>query len=321
MFMKFKQIPDDYFITILDRLTRFEPAYKRYNRVFEDIINKFSIDIKAKNLSIEEKIDLATNIINASVAENKDFSINDILIGLEGKYFNFNNESYQYLSARFNILSILNKIEQKDNLPKNVAWLKEISKTKVDILKLRKEKSLLYPIEKIILCEGQTEYTLLETIFKLFDINLDKLGFITIPAGGKNQVARKYYEMLEYTKLPFFILLDKDATSIKELIEPRLRSQDKLYLINSGEFEDLIPKNILQNTINTAHSSDFNCIFDDFKDDNTMVENLENIYKKYGFGEFKKAKFALNLKDFIKQNCTKEDFKNSEIIEIIEALN
>lgn len=320
-FMKFKQIPNDYFVTILDRLTRFEPAYKRYNRVFDDVINKFSIDIKAKDLLNEEKIELATNIINASIIENRDFFINDILMELEDKYFNFNKESYQYLSARLNILSILDKIEQKEDLPKNVAWLKEISKTKIDILKLREEKSLLYPIEKIILCEGQTEYTLLETIFRLFGIDLNKLGIMPIAAGGKNQVARKYYEMLEYTKLPFFILLDKDAISIKELIEPKMRPQDKLYLINSGEFEDLIPKNILQNAINSAHSSDFNCIFDDFDDRNSMVQNIEDIYKKYGFGEFKKAKFALELKEYIKTNCVKDDFKNSEIIEIIKALN
>ncbi|MBR5304170.1 MAG: hypothetical protein IKU37_05020 [Candidatus Gastranaerophilales bacterium] len=319
--MKFKQIPNDYFVTILDRLTRFEPAYKRYNRVFDDVINKFSIDIKAKDLLNEEKIELATNIINASIIENRDFFINDILMELEDKYFNFNKESYQYLSARLNILSILDKIEQKEDLPKNVAWLKEISKTKIDILKLREEKSLLYPIEKIILCEGQTEYTLLETIFRLFGIDLNKLGIMPIAAGGKNQVARKYYEMLEYTKLPFFILLDKDAISIKELIEPKMRPQDKLYLINSGEFEDLIPKNILQNAINSAHSSDFNCIFDDFDDRNSMVQNIEDIYKKYGFGEFKKAKFALELKEYIKTNCVKDDFKNSEIIEIIKALN
>ena len=45
-----------------------------------------------------------------------------------------------------------------------------------------------------------------------------------------------------------------------------------------------------------------------------------NIYKKYGFGEFKKAKFAAQLKEYIESNCTKEDFKNSEIIEIINAL-
>lgn len=318
--MKFKKINREYFITILDRLTRFEPAYKRYNRVFNDIINKFSPNLKAKDLTIEEKIALVQDIITNSVGENNDFCTNEVLIDLEKKYFEFNQESYRYLSCRINFLSLIEHIDEKNNLPKNVLWLKEILKNKTDIFELRKNKSLLYPIEKLILCEGQTEYTLLETIFKLFNIDLNKLGYMPIAAGGKNQVARKYYEMIEYTKLPFFILLDKDAEAIKELIESKLRPQDKLYLIKSGEFEDLIPKNILQNAINAVHSSDFNCIFDDFDDNLAMVQNLENIYKKYGFGEFKKAKFALDLKQYIAKNCTNDDFETSEIKKIIDEL-
>lgn len=318
--MKFKKIDREYFITILDRLTRFEPAYKRYNRVFNDIINKFSPNLKAKDLTIEEKIALVQDIITNSVGENNDFCANEVLIDLEKKYFEFNQESYRYLSCRINFLSLIEQIDEKNNLPKNVLWLKEILKNKTDIFELRKNKSLLYPIEKLILCEGQTEYTLLETIFKLFNIDLNKLGYMPIAAGGKNQVARKYYEMIEYTKLPFFILLDKDAEAIKQLIESKLRPQDKLYLIKSGEFEDLIPKNILQNAINAVHSSDFNCIFDDFDDNLAMVQNLENIYKKYGFGEFKKAKFALDLKQYIAKNCTNDDFETSEIKKIIDEL-
>jgi len=318
--MKFKQIPDDYFITILDRLTRFEPAHKRYSRVFDDIINKFSINVKAKDLTIQEKIELTEAILNDSLESNYDFYINMVLKDLEEKYFKFSEESYQYLSARINFTSILNKISKNENLPKNVAWLNEIIKNKKNIYELRKEKSLLYPIEKLILCEGQTEYVLLETIFKLFNVNLNKLGFMIIQAGGKNQVARKYYEMIEHTKLPFFILLDKDAQSIKELIDSKLRPCDKIYLIQSGEFEDLIPKRILQNTINSVHSSDFNCIFEDFNDSESMVKNLENIYKKYGFGEFKKAKFALELKEYIETTCLKDDFKESEIFQIISKL-
>ena len=39
------------FITILDRLTRLEPAYVRFERVFDDIINKFYINEKPKNLT------------------------------------------------------------------------------------------------------------------------------------------------------------------------------------------------------------------------------------------------------------------------------
>ena len=239
---------------------------------------------------------------------------------MEDKCFNFNSESYQYLSARINLSAMINEIQNYDNLAKNVIWLKKISDEKKDIYQLRKEYSLIYPIEKIILCEGQTEYTLLDTIFKLFNIDINKLGYIPIAAGGKNQVARKYYKMQEYTKTPFFILLDKDAYSIKELIEPKLRKCDTLYLLKCGEFEDLIPKIILQKTINYIHKNEYNCIFDDFSDDNSMVENLEFIYKKYGFGEFKKAKFALELKEYIENNCTKEDFTSSEIVEIIKIL-
>lgn len=318
--MKFKKIPKEYFPTILDRLSRFEPANFRYKRVFDDIINKFSISEKLKNLTLEDEIALVVEIFNSSVNENNDYYINDILRKLEDKCFNFNSESYQYLSARINLSAMINEIQNYDNLAKNVIWLKKISDEKKDIYQLRKEYSLIYPIEKIILCEGQTEYTLLDTIFKLFNIDINKLGYIPIAAGGKNQVARKYYKMQEYTKTPFFILLDKDAYSIKELIEPKLRKCDTLYLLKCGEFEDLIPKIILQKTINYIHKNEYNCIFDDFSDDNSMVENLEFIYKKYGFGEFKKAKFALELKEYIENNCTKEDFINSEIVEIIKIL-
>lgn len=318
--MKFKKIPKEYFPTILDRLSRFEPANIRYKRVFDDIINKFSISEKLKNLTLEDEIALVVEIFNSSVNENNDYYINDILRKLEDKCFNFNSESYQYLSARINLSAMINEIQNYDNLAKNVIWLKKISDEKKDIYQLRKEYSLIYPIEKIILCEGQTEYTLLDTIFKLFNIDINKLGYIPIAAGGKNQVARKYYKMQEYTKTPFFILLDKDAYSIKELIEPKLRKCDTLYLLKCGEFEDLIPKNILQKTINYIHKNEYNCIFDDFSDDNSMVENLEFIYKKYGFGEFKKAKFALELKEYIENNCTKEDFIDSEIVEIIKIL-
>ena len=318
--MKFKKIPKEYFPTILDRLTRFEPAYIRYKRVFDDIINKYSLDEKLKNISEEDEISLVVEIFNASVEQNSDFCINDILMGLEEKYFNFNSKSYQYLSARINLSSMINEIAEFNDLAKNVIWLKKISQNKSNIEELRQEFSLMYPIEKIILCEGQTEFTLLETIFKLFDFDINKLGYMLIPAGGKNQVARKYYNMLEYTKLPFFILLDKDASTIRELIKPKLRDIDKIYLLKSGEFEDLIPKHILQKAINYVHKNEYNCIFDDFSNNNSMVENLENIYKKYGFGEFKKAKFALELKNYIENYCSRDDFVDSEIVEIIKIM-
>ena len=318
--MKFKKIPKEYFTKILDRLTRFEPAHIRYKRVFDDIINKFCLDYKLKELDLKSQIEIVQEIFNSSVSIKKDDTILPLMYGLEDKYFYPNEVSYQYLSARLNISSMLSEIEENENLPKNLIWLKQISDYS-DLKALREEKSLLYPIEKVLLCEGETERILLGLLLKFFNIDLNKKGIILIPAGGKNQVARKFYSMIENTKLPFFILLDKDAISTKELIDKRLRTQDRVYIINSGEFEDLIPSKILENTINYVHKNELHCLKNDFEPDKTSVHNIENIYKKYGFGEFKKSQFAQELKEYIEKNCTINDFKSSEITDIANALN
>lgn len=312
--MKFKKIPCEYFATILDRLTRFEPAYIRCKRVFDDIINKFLISESKSKLNLSDEIKIVEEIVNSSLkTTNEDFFINSVLSDLEQSYFIDSKESYQYLSSRLNLSQLIVEAKIEKNAPKNLLWLKKINDKKKDIIELRKKYKLLYPVEKIILCEGQTEFELLETIFNLKGICFDALGFLVIPAGGKNQVARKYYNMIEYTKIPFFILLDKDAASIKELIDAKLRPIDNIYLINSGEFEDLIPQKLLIKTINSIHKNEHNCSVLDFQSENSMVENLENVYRKYGFGEFKKAHFAHFLKEYIAQNCKKEDFEDSEI--------
>ena len=122
--MKFKSIPEEYFITILDRLIRLEPAYVRFERVFDDIINKFYINEKPKNLALQEKIKIVEEIFNFNLADKTDSYIMDVLVALEKKYFKFDEVSYQYLSSRLNISSILNKIKINDKTPKNVVWLK-----------------------------------------------------------------------------------------------------------------------------------------------------------------------------------------------------
>lgn len=316
---KFKTIPDDYYITILDRLTRFEPACVRYERVFNDLISKFCLDKIQKDISIWDKITLTEELLDFNLGSNSDNSISSILTDLEGKYFEFNEVSYQYLSARLNYSGMLEKINFNSTLPKNLLWLKEIN-PKASLVKQRDEKSLLYPIEKIILCEGQTEFVLLKTLFNILGYNLDNNGVLVLQAGGKNQVARKYYKMIDYVKTPFFVLLDKDGEQIKSLIERKLRKIDKIYLIQNGEFEDIIPINILLNTINSTFEFQNQCVYDDFFEYNSMVKNLENIYKKYGFGEFKKAQFAQNLNNYLLNNVSAQMLLDSEIVNILNAL-
>lgn len=325
--MKFKKIPDEYFSVILDRLMRFEPACCRYERVFNDIISKFAFDIKGiKNkddFDTVDKIKLVEKILEYTFENNSNDSfISQILKQLEDISFNSNTLSNLYLSSKISYKNMFDKIHNGNNLPNNFKLLDSILKNDNlnDIYKLRKEQGFLFPIEKIILCEGQTEYVLLNTIFKILGYDLDKEGILIIQAGGKNQVAKKYYEMLEYVKLPFFILLDKDGEEIKELIQSKLRNIDKLYLISCGEFEDLIPTRLLLNAVNFIHNTEYSCNLDDFLYSESSVQNLEEIYRKYGFGEFKKAHFAQELKKYIESNCTKDDFKDSEINEIYKAL-
>ena len=317
-----KIIPKEYFSTILDRLTRFEPAYIRYKRVFRDLLNKFYSQDKKNIKNLNDEILQVENIFNNSlISAIPKYELNHLFTYLEDKYFKFNELSYQYLSARLNISQMINEIEINDYSPKNLIWLKYVAcNPECNLITLRNDYSLLYPIEKIILCEGQTEELLLEPICKLFGYDFNKLGVKVISAGGKNQVARKFYQMADYTKLPFFILLDRDAYKIQDLIKPKLRKIDSLYLICNGEFEDIIPKNILLKTINYVHKNDYNCFFDDFNDNVSMVSNLENIYKKYGFGDFKKAEFAKQLSFYIKQYATLDDFKLSEFEKIIKSI-
>ncbi len=318
--MKFKQIPDNYLITFLDRLTRFEPASSRYKRLFNDILSKFYLETDIKKLNDEDKINIAVTIINSSFkqSENDDY-LNRLFLYLEDFYFKHDDTSYQYLSKRLNIYNVISTLDTKHILQKNIKWLKNISTTLPDLLALQDKNSILYPVKKIILCEGQTEFILLGTIFKMFNVDFEKQGIYILPAGGKNQVARKYYKMSDIYKIPFFILLDNDANQIKGAILPKLRPQDKLYLIKSGEFEDLIPSTIIKSTLNFVHKNDYNCTPEDFSGNFSMVKNIENIYRKYGFGEFKKANFAEYLNNYINNNCAKSDFKSSEIVDIVNA--
>ena len=114
--MKYKKIPNEYFVTILDRLTRFDTAKNRYSRVFDDIINKFAIDIKLKDLNLNQKIELVENIFEYTFnTTSNDSLLNNIMLELEKNYFTYSDISYQYLLSRVNLKDILNKIEYNDN--------------------------------------------------------------------------------------------------------------------------------------------------------------------------------------------------------------
>ncbi len=303
--MKYKKIPKDYIKVCLDRLTRFKPVGERYERVFSDILNKFLISKPENDFDLHT---IAGEIFNASIPYDYDAYISNILTEENRKAFFVDSAQEKLMNVELNLTGALKYISDMENLPNNIKKLINVERNR--------DKSFLLPVKKLILTEGATEEILLSEFASQIGYDFNKNGILVLGAGGKNQVARKYYKMVEEIKLPIFILLDCDAKETKELILPKLRSQDEIYLIKSGEFEDILPVNLIIDAINFNFSNNLRCCFEDFNPDLKMTKNLHNLFKNKGFGEYKKAEFAKMVKNYLENN------KGIDIgIEISEIIN
>lgn len=317
--MKYKKLTKSQIVISIDRLTRFKPVEEKYLRVFKDIIIHNLIEPKYKkqtldNMDYAQIRDIATEIFNASVEDSADLYINNCLKDYEYKISKLSTETKKLLDNCLNFSGALRYTEEP--LPQNLQWLKDIAEKK-DTVEQRKQNSTLFPIEKIVIAEGITEEILLPKFSDLCGYNFDKNGVKIIAAGGKNQVVKLYYKLYQNLKLPIFVLLDKDAESNEELINHKLRAQDKVYLLDSGEFEDLLPKKLIVSTINNEFKNFVKTSISElFKEDLSTVKILEEFFKDKCLHEFKKAEFATR----IKQQTTSVNDISEEVKKIIEEI-
>jgi len=318
--MRYKKLTPEQILISIDRLTRFKFTKKKYLRVFTDIILSNLIEPKYKkselvNLPCEKIKALAEEIFNASLdaVHACDFSINQRLAEYENTVFYQDAESMALLCNHIDYRNALGLITPDS--PVNLRWLKSLEN--VNDLKVSRERNLLkYPIEKVLLVEGITEEILLPAFSKFLGYDFYQKGIQIIPAGGKNQVVKMYYEMIEEVKLPIFLLLDRDAEENIRQITPKLRDIDKIHLVSCGEFEDLLPKSLVVKTINN-HLRNFSSISEeDFDMSLSSVKNLENIFKTKGLHEFKKAEFA----KLVRENIKEDTDISVEIAEIVKEI-
>lgn len=178
----------------------------------------------------------------------------------------------------------------------------------------REKFALKFPIEKVVLVEGITEEILLPKFAKLCGCDFDKRGINLISAGGKNQVVRIFYQLADVLKLPIFVLLDSDAKSNFEEIKPKLRKGDKVYVLKNGEFEDVLPLNLIKRTLNQMLKNFSSVSIAELRKDMQMTKILHEILKEKGL-EFKKAEFAA----LVGENITEKDI-SPEIQEIVAQL-
>ena len=319
--LKIKPLTKEQIVISIDRLTRFKHPEDKYLRVFKDIILSNLIDPKFKKVQLDlmpyaELSDYAEKIINTSLIDlgfkdPQDYSINEKILENEVSTFVIDDKTMQLLDNKINYEACCELIDQNSSI--NLLWLKSLSKRFSDF---GKGHALRYPLNKIVISEGITEEILLPKFADICDYNFDKNGVYIISAGGKNQVVKLFYKLVETVKLPIFVLMDNDAQFNYEEIKPKLRKIDKVHLIKSGEFEDVLPLSLIKKAL--CYGLNNISIVEDkmITENDSMVKNLEEIFRHRGMHEFKKAEFA----HMVEKTLFSDTDISSEILEIIEEI-
>ncbi len=322
--MRYKILSKEQLIISFDRLTRFKPVKDKYFRVFTDIITSNLIEPKLKKselikLSPEIITNYAEEIINESLKSCSEktkskINLNETIKEYENSVFLNDKDTQAYLDNKIEYDYFIKLIDE--SCPLNLRWLKVISGGG-NLKNLRSRHGLKYPVQKVLLVEGLTEEILLPAFSKYLGFDFYKEGIQVIGAGGKNQVVKMYYKMIEELKIPVFLLLDKDAEENIAQIKPKLRSIDKIHLVSCGEFEDLLPKSLIIKTVNNELNNFASINEEDLLDEVPEAKNLENIFKQKGLHEFKKADFAKLVRD----NISEDSDISTEIAEIVMELS
>lgn len=330
--IKYKKLSVDDFIISLDRLTRFKSPNIKYPRVFKDIISRHLISPKIKKNEFENIEPFTINKIieriwNESALEllnleKLSFSNSDILKKLDTYYFNIKDERIKtFTQVKLAVYDIL-KVMKEYTVSSNIRLLQEITKEKKEhdiddkAIEIRKRKNLHFPIEKIVLAEGITEEILLPKFADKLKYNFDKNGVHIIGAGGKSKVPSLYNELKDLVKIPIIMLLDSDAAEIYEDLKGSIKLKDKIIIIENGEFEDILSKNLIKRAVNNNFYDIEKIEKRDLCVTSSMCKNINLIYKTRGLGEFQKAHFAKVLAD----NITYRTDISNEIAYIINEI-
>lgn len=348
---RFKPTKDKYFRVFSDIIISnlIEPVYRK-----QDLLNMSASEVtriaeEIINESLADCHPCTPPIVKDSLNGNY---VNKIIKQYENSVFINTEETQDYLNNNINYNLLISQIDE--SCPINLRWLKaltyeilqhaskndivlktepachsepninlrrRISYTSNNIINnilitLRNEKGLKYPIQKVLLVEGITEEILLPAFSKYLGCDFYKEGIQIIPAGGKNQVVKMYYKLIEELKIPIYLLLDKDAEENINQIKPKLRKTDKIHLVSCGEFEDLLPISLIIKTINNELNNFASISEEDFDSSISTAKNLEYIFKTKGLHEFKKADFAKLVRDNISNDSDISNEISSIVMEI-----
>lgn len=310
--IKFKLMTLQDLVISLDRLTRFKNPEIKYRRVFYDIILRHLISPSVSKHKLDELpasflVSVVKEIWNTSVKTlfgDKKSEITITLRDLDEQQYNVSDDyTLELMNSDLNFYPILKNIKIEE-IQKNLEYAKILFENSVDKSnlcdiseKIRRENKTLFPVKKLILTEGITEEILLPKFSEVYGYNFDENGVIILATGGKSKVLSLYAELKYILKIPMFVLLDNDAEPVYNDVCSVLRKQDRAYLIKSGEFEDILSKELIQKAFSEMNYDIKPASIDELSSEGGTCEALEALWKSRGLGEFRKAHLAKAVHD------------------------
>ena len=312
--LKYSLLSFDELVINLDRLSRFKLPEESFSRVFGDIIFKHLIYPKySKKEFQEEDVKYISRIVkiiwNDSVkqcfgSKDSNFLPNRALkYSILHTFKNIDEKTICLIDTKLNISPVLHKIDYK-SASLNLKFLIKSNNLldKFNYQEIREKFSLCFPISKLLIVEGITEEILLPVFAKLLNLDFNRHGIFTLGAGGKSKSPSIYMNLKEKLKIPVIMLFDEDAKEICEHLSNNLLKKDKYILIKQGEFEDILPINLIKRSLNKEYQLTESVKTSELKEQNKMCNNITNFYRTRKLGEFKKSKFAKIIAQNIKYN-------------------
>ena len=322
--IKFKYLTFSDLSISIDRLSRFKLPEESFYRVFSNIIEKCLIYPKyskseIENLSGEDLSYLVSTIWNKSVEnlyekKQKKKQINLLKFLVNETFIVSDEKTKKLINTELRITEILDNLDYEKS-PINIKFLiktKE-AKTKNEILEITKKHNLLFPIRKLIIVEGITEEILLPVFAEKTNYSFNKNGVYILGAGGKSKSPSLYLQLKNKLKIPILLLFDNDAEEICNLLNKNLNKIDKTFLIQNGEFEDILSLNLIKRSLNKEYEPATPLLKEELRLTDKMTECIELFYRTRHLGEFKKSKVS----KIISQNIKYETDLTEEIKEII----
>jgi len=159
----------------------------------------------------------------------------------------------------------------------------------------------------LLLVEGPTEVLLIPHFARTLGFDLSSNAVAVVPAGGSNQVVRKYLELRQVTTLPLVVALDADAGAQARLLAESMRQGDRLHILPSGEIEDTFDLKVLKTYLNYFIKK-FKLIqpvvLSDFKSTERRTVTLDRLWRERGLGDFDKIGFA---RDIVEHEMTPDE--------------